>query len=300
MLYEDPDLLGKDELDYLAKVIERYGGGGKIRVRYGGERLAFHDMMQRIYTDDGAWEGYVTADSIDVARRFSQGTPTCTIDKRRLWPTEFAEIVRDAGLVTLTANRGEVIDRAERLWRQAELEQTVPLWESEGSPAQAEVETLASESLATRVKYWPLLFFFPPVKSINHQCEFMTQKRDATLAALTLVAHRQATGGWPQSLDEVEPKYGPWPPIDRFTGQPALYRLKNGRPLLYSTGLDRDDDGGRAHGMGNRFGERWEPWHKVAAEHERVKNPPRRRYVLGPKYNWDWLLWPSEMSVAAR
>jgi hypothetical protein len=33
-------------------------------------------------------------------------------------------------------------------------------------------------------------------------------------------------------------------PIDQFTGQPLRYRITVEGPVLYSTGVDRDDDGG--------------------------------------------------------
>jgi hypothetical protein len=88
--------------------------------------------------------------------------------------------------------------------------------------------------------------------------------------------------------------YGQWPPIDRFTGQPACYLLVDGKPRLYSTGVDRDDDGGRSHRMGNHFGERWVPWSKVNRPHVPSRNSPLRRYAMGPKFDWDWVLWSSE------
>ena len=34
-------------------------------------------------------------------------------------------------------------------------------------------------------------------------------------------------------------------PADRITGEAVKYRLVNGKPLIYSVGDDRKDDGGR-------------------------------------------------------
>jgi hypothetical protein len=43
----------------------------------------------------------------------------------------------------------------------------------------------------------------------------------------------------------LTPTLLPEVPVDRITGGPLIYKLVDGRPLVYSVGADRDDDGGR-------------------------------------------------------
>ncbi len=50
---------------------------------------------------------------------------------------------------------------------------------------------------------------------------------------------------WPKSLDELSPRWLPEVPVDRITGKSLHYKTVDNRPLVYSVGVDRDDDGGR-------------------------------------------------------
>jgi hypothetical protein len=77
-------------------------------------------------------------------------------------------------------------------------------------------------------------------------------------------------------------------PVDRFDGQPLRYRLVNGAPLIYSIGMDGDDDGGRVPegrdaATANRTAREWRPPTRVAAM-KAAKSPD---FVDG-----DWILWP--------
>jgi hypothetical protein len=291
-LYDKPLLLSRNQLERLSEAIRGHASGGSLHVRYRGERLAFHDFIQRIYTDDGDGEGHLTATSIAIAHRFGRGSFISMIGDQRLWPSGFSELVRDTSLVTLTAGRSELIEMADRLWDQAEMEQQVPLWQWEASLAQAEVEQLAESSMTDRMHYWPLLMFFPPVETINLRGEFATQKRDASLAVLAMALYYKEHGAWPEQLDQLDKGLLPSLPVDRFTGQPLSYCLANGKPLLYSMALDCNDDQGRAHRMGNEFGQRWEPRSKVLKPHVPPHGVPGRKRALGPKFDWDWVLWP--------
>ena len=56
--------------------------------------------------------------------------------------------------------------------------------------------------------------------------------------------HREH-GKWPESFGELSPKYLPSLPADPITGKPLHYKIVNDRPIVYSVGIDGDDDGGR-------------------------------------------------------
>ena len=70
-------------------------------------------------------------------------------------------------------------------------------------------------------------------------------QRDGLLVGLALEAYRRGHGSYPKALDELTPLLLPSIPADRITGEPLHYRLIDGKPVLYSVGADRDDDGGR-------------------------------------------------------
>jgi hypothetical protein len=69
-------------------------------------------------------------------------------------------------------------------------------------------------------------------------------RRDGILVAIALELYRRQYGSYPDSLDQLTPALLPHVPADRITGQPLRYRLIDGKPIVYSIGADRDDDGG--------------------------------------------------------
>ncbi len=94
----------------------------------------------------------------------------------------------------------------------------------------------------------------------------------AALLALAAHLYRLDHARFPDSADELVPAYLDAIPIDRFTGDPMIYRLTPEGPLIYVTGPDRDDDGGRPAGPSEEV-ERFIP----------VPFPP----------NADWILFPA-------
>ena len=93
---------------------------------------------------------------------------------------------------------------------------------------------------------------------------------------------------WPANLAELTPEYLPAVPLDRYDGQPLRYRVVAGRPLIYSVGADRHDDGGRLPDVPElraNTPNRAARLNALARDGNGVGNAP------GP-VNGDWVLWP--------
>jgi hypothetical protein len=75
--------------------------------------------------------------------------------------------------------------------------------------------------------------------------ERLIGQRDGVTVGLALELFRRRHGRYPGTLGELVPDLLPALPLDRIDGQPLRYRLIDGRPLIYSVGVDRQDDGGR-------------------------------------------------------
>ena len=68
---------------------------------------------------------------------------------------------------------------------------------------------------------------------------------DALVTTIALLRHRQDKGRWPDSLEELAiDAYIRNVPTDPFSGKPLAYEPMGETFLLYSLGLDFDDDGG--------------------------------------------------------
>ena len=91
-----------------------------------------------------------------------------------------------------------------------------------------------------------LLFrvLFPTVTKFAELSWQSVAEMRCTIAALACERYRQKRGRWPASLAELVPEYLPAIPLDPFDSQPLrLKRLPDGI-VVYSIGLNRNDDGG--------------------------------------------------------
>lgn len=71
-------------------------------------------------------------------------------------------------------------------------------------------------------------------------------RRRLLVAALALERHRRQHGGFPKALAEIAPGLLAKPPVDFMDGQPLRYQpTDDGHFVLYSVGLDGNDDGGQ-------------------------------------------------------
>lgn len=86
--------------------------------------------------------------------------------------------------------------------------------------------------------------WLPSVDRQRTRIEILLGERDGIEAGLALEAYRRVHGEFPQSLSQLVPQLLPVVPIDRITGDPVKYRLIAGKPVVYSVGADRLDNGG--------------------------------------------------------
>jgi hypothetical protein len=56
--------------------------------------------------------------------------------------------------------------------------------------------------------------------------------------------YRKTQGAWPSSLDALVPEYLTNVPLDPFDGKPLRFRKLPDGIVIYSIGLDKQDDGG--------------------------------------------------------
>jgi hypothetical protein len=69
--------------------------------------------------------------------------------------------------------------------------------------------------------------------------------RRATHLIYAIYRAKNKTGEWPASLRLLRPRVLHRTRTDPFSGQYFLYRIENGRPLLYSSAFNGKDDGGK-------------------------------------------------------
>jgi hypothetical protein len=85
----------------------------------------------------------------------------------------------------------------------------------------------------------------PAISRACQKTAFAQTAVDTASVACALERYRLAHGGFPDSLDKLEPQLMPALPHDLINGKPLTYRLNpDGHYLLYSVGWNETDDGG--------------------------------------------------------
>jgi hypothetical protein len=247
-----------------------------------GERDAFADVVQRAYTDDGAGGGRMTPEGLRVIQYL--GETSAWQGARR----DALALAVGPSAVMLVASRAELTRTYDRMMDEAQARLAHPLRELPPDDMEAAMEAM-KDSAVERTRYAPILMLSPAVSRVHPQAERYLGRVEGALTGIALELHRRRHGRYPASLDELTPGLLPEVPADRITGDPVRYRLVDGRPVVYSLGADRDDDGGRLP-----IGRGGEPDDWVAA---RWHVPPAKAkdgdWVLFPPYDPpdDWEPW---------
>ena len=243
----------------------------------------FSDFLQRSFTDDGEGSGVLALaglDLIDSIQSMSNDHGEPVVSATTLIP--LARYVY-ADRQTQGHVFNKIVTEIERMNAQ-------PLWMR--PPQDAWAKELEARLGSRTHEFTPVKMFMPSTAAITKNGEWIRQTRDATLVAIALELFRRAHGTYPASLDELVPAFLPAVPPDRHTGKPLNYERNDGNPVLYSVGVDLDDDGGKVaeeggRKHGNLHVDEWK--HPVELEklkHERPASIP----------DGDWILYPPSIA----
>lgn len=307
LLTEHAEVFTEDDLISLAHELAHAGGGsGAIQLQFEGERLFFRDFVQRAYSAGGLGGGHITPAGVEALGWMAE----------RGTALESVNDYGGAGVIALgpffsliAPSRDAAIETYDRLLDLVEAEAALPLWQRGESRLDRELAKLMDSPIQS-MRYRMVTGLIP---AINHgiiSAEFATQARDGLLAAIALRIHFLRHGQWPDSLDVLSPRLLPAVPRDRYDGGPLKYIVKDGVAMVYSVGVDRDDDGGRLMPFFSMQGHR----QSFFDQHPRMWLTPQelaRRIAVRPGLSSDarevlehgavpdadWVLWMSERTA---
>jgi hypothetical protein len=87
---------------------------------------------------------------------------------------------------------------------------------------------------------------FPAIARVQESADKAEQRHRNFQVAFALAAHRADHGRYPAKLEALAPKYLPRVPGDLFSGKPLIYRPSAKGYLLYSVGINGQDEQGRS------------------------------------------------------
>jgi hypothetical protein len=135
----------------------------------------------------------------------------------------------------------EVFDKATNA---AQARMSEPYWKQIAEPPLDEFLDEDSGPLG-KYRYLFVRMMLPAYDNLLKRIVMTSSEQDGVYLGLALELYHRQNHKWPESLAELAPKWLPEVPVDRVTGQPLHYRIVDDHPLIYSVGLDGDDDNGR-------------------------------------------------------
>ena len=215
---------------------------------FDSERKLFYDSMQRIYTDDGSGDGRL---ALNVAPDKNLFQLLESINQGTGAPGD--SLLANSGLAMLTlpaanmvvASRKDMIETFDNITNHALSRLAEPYWMQRNKPSLSEFQPKENGPIG-RFKYLFVRMLTPAYEKILVRTTGSNSELNGVFIGLALEAYHRKHSKWPNSLDELAPQYLPQVPIDLITGEPLHYKIVDKQPIVYSVGLDGDDDGGRA------------------------------------------------------
>ncbi|MBX3387558.1 MAG: hypothetical protein KF768_13400 [Phycisphaeraceae bacterium] len=236
---------------------------------------ATEDLLDRMYCDNGRHVEVATSAGKRLLYAFATEQLNTQEDVQRLQQAP-NDVVPSIGLVVLAslAHRSAMYRQMERMDLAYAKLHSCTLANADVS----DIQLLEQELSEDRFTYWPISIMFAAVQKVFVSREQLHQNAAATRLVMRLGEFRQARGGWPNSLADLDQERTA-SCIDRYTGKPLRFTRRDGRAIVYSTGPDRDDDGGHAKSLVNSRGQPTGRW--IGTD---PKDAP----------DGDWILWESE------
>ena len=198
-------------------------------ISFSVERLTMLDLIQRTFTDDGKGGGQFTP-NVDAALKNMFG-------EWRKYDPKFAEWEKK----WKNLDRRETTTLAERAW---DFMDSIV----DKSPAYLrKVNKNPSEVLSKMVQdnAFVSMFIDPTLLKLVERNYQTKTEMEAVIAILGLLRYKADKGVFPERLEELKlSRYIKSLPIDPYTDKPLAYKRTGESFMLYSLGVDFDDDGG--------------------------------------------------------
>ncbi len=241
--------------------------------------------MQRIYTDDGHGDGRLALNVTHDKNLFEMIDWVSTegaAHRSAFSNPALARLSLPAANMAI-AGRKEMTDTYDQVTNHALARLGSPYWTWSKEPSlDSEVQALKTGPLHG-FRHFFVLLLAPSHDTFLNRVVASDGNRDGVFIGLALELYHRDHAKWPESLSELSPKYLPTLPPDPITGKSLHYKIVDDRPVVYSVGVDGDDDGGRV--AKNKDGELHpdyaEPNH-FGKDHEAVRVP---------ETDGDWVLW---------
>jgi len=234
----EKSVLAAEEIATIAESRMMLESPDDIKPNLDGERMAFADVVQYTFTDDGKGNGLII-------------------------PSQFAKIVGftdmgdpgDGGAtaqgvgdmlaqVAFHADRKDTVEMYDRIWDELAALRSLPLYDPRRAEADERLHRLENDPAEFR-RFALVGVMLPSLTRADELIRVARMDIRATQTVFALARYEAEQGSLPESLERLVPIYLFTVPTDAYSGAALRYvRLDDGRTMLYSVGRNLSDDGG--------------------------------------------------------
>ena len=219
-------------------------------VNLDAERIAFEDVVQRMYTDDGNGDGLfrpTTAQlgALGVINGPQAVRPDGSTGMDDRLASAASHVIAPAAAMYV-AGRRETLERYETLISRYEQDAALPLREMEhgkGIISDNELGMMMSNPQA-RIRWYLVAYMTPALGSVTRACAVDRAVCLATATAFAAERYRRAHGAWPVDAACLVPEFMQSVPEDPWSGKPVLMSNDGDGFRIWSIGRDGIDDRG--------------------------------------------------------
>ena len=291
-----PEIFDTEHLTLLSELL--LDSDALYEIRPESERLVMLDILQRMYTDDGNGDGSIIVQSLPLLEFVTTYSDDSVTALHKIFGFLSGPMVS-----WRVASRQEALAEFNRLFDLQIEHGNLPLYLQE-SKMQHPREV---QDYRARSKFVVVDVIISTMDRVLSNEFYRRAKRDAVVAAIAMELYRRAEGHWPTQLDQAMEE----PPIDPWSGEPMRVAFDDGRPLIYSIGVDRNDDNGAYYDR--ELDQDEERKKKLRSPWAPYLEPELMLWLDGEGYpstssneaardwqapdskkipDWDWILWP--------
>lgn len=235
----------------LARRVDALRTGRALRLHAEGERWMIQDAIQRAYTDDGAGDGRVNREGWKYIWEYVKDGGGLGIKPPA--KGEIDDAAREELMYGMYA--GKLVSRKEETELADKLFSHLSAWDGAviGRADFKAYETLYADVEKSRIRHFALSLFLADLPRHYTGLEWPRQDADGLRLAIAAERFRRAHGKPPETAAELVPTLLDSIPVDRWTGAPVFYTVRDGAFMVYSAGADQDDDHGEPMSASNSF-----------------------------------------------
>jgi hypothetical protein len=206
-----------------------------------GERIAFMDAVQRLFTDGGPGGGHLIPQKTGMFGDLYENVTEIAEDIPV--GSKFIENATLTSMCLLHARRDATVEFGEQIYdRQAEIVRMSPYQRRKHNLRDTE-EIMMS---MPRYRYALLYFLIPAAERVSELTYQGKVLHEAIITISAIQRWRLDNDDYPENLLElIETGYLKELPVDPYGGKPLIYKKTEDNFILYSIGCNFEDDGGK-------------------------------------------------------